>query len=141
MKKFIEIIGCLLFLIIGVGISLSTLSPPRTGYKTLNAANTTVFSQVGIEPFPFTVCNDVKEHEEIKRDTIYRDSVVYKLQPTPYVVVVAPKAKPADSATTDTSVLPKEAIPDTTLRHVKIPVLVAVNDSVVYADSVKILGN
>ena len=126
---------------IGAGISLSTLSPPRTGYKTLNAANTTVFSQVGIEPFPFTVGNDVKEREEIKHDTVYRDSVVYKLQPTPYVVVVASKSKPVDTTTTDTSVLPKEATPDTTLHHVKIPVLVSVNDSVVYADSVKILGN
>lgn len=138
MKKFSNIIGCLLFLVIGVGISLITLSPPKTGYKTLSAANTTP-SLIGFQQFPFTIGNDVKEKEQVViHDTIYRDSIKYELKRTPYVVVVAPKPKPADTVTTDTSVLPKEASPDTTLREVKIPVLVSVNDSIVYADSVKV---
>lgn len=141
MKKFNEIIGCLLFLAIGVGISLYTLSPPKTGYKTISAANMTP-SLIGFQQFPFTICDSVKEKEKSKEvvihDTIYRDSIQYKLKPTPYIVVVAPKPKRMDSTKSDTSVLPKEARPDTTLRHVKIPVLVSINDSIVYSDSVKV---
>lgn len=139
MKRFNEVVGCLLFLAIGVGISLYTLYPPKTGYKTMSAATVPKTYFDNTQPFPFTFGNDVKESKEVViHDTIYRDSIQYKLKPTPYIVVVASKHKRVDSTKTDTSVLPKEATPDTVLRHVKIPVLVSVNDSIVYSDSVNV---
>lgn len=136
MKKVTTVLGSLIFLAIGVCLSTTSLTSPNMKYKNLHAATVTSFVSEPLPAFrPGVNLNETDSHLNVVHDTVYVDSIVCVEKLVPHVIVKTPKSKPVD---TTTSVMSHEVPADIEPAEVKIPLILTVNDSVVFTDSVHI---
>lgn len=122
MKRITSIVGGLLFLVLGLFISIDGLSPPNTGYKTVRAAE---LPSIKITPMSFTDLG--KEPEPTKVDTIYEQILVEHEKPV--IIVTAPKPDTVvvyDTILVDSSSIMKEPI----------QIKLIMNDSILFLDSI-----
>lgn len=121
MKKVSTLFGSIIFMLLGLIVALDARNTSPPGYKTIAAA-TPVFYNTPTEPIVDTV-------EIIKYDTMMVE--------VPHIVVTAQRQQRCVSnETTTDSIVILDSLQKRRPELIKIPVVLNINDTVVYNDTI-----